>query len=633
MGGNIVEQVSQMNRKYLLSTIVIAALMIVTSFSVMSPTGSSVEQPEKAYVVMDPTIPNCTITSPTSDSTYLTKGVKVSLSGTASDDVKVVNVTWINAATSEFGKAYLNDLNWSISVIALIAGDNLISVTAHDADEKTKTATLTVTRDSTVPTCTITSPTSSPTYSTASGTATIDLGGSASDANGIATVTWKNTATSASGTATGTIGWSITDIALNAGMNSIYVNATDNAGNKGSDAIFVTYDTGGVSVAITDPTANPTLITTWGWTYLKGTAADNVKVTSVTWSNSLGGSGTAYGTTSWQSKGSVQLFAGANVITVTAYDAAGNSATDTLTVTYDNVSPTCTITSPTSSPTYSTASTTIDLGGSASDANGIATVTWKNTATGASGTANGTTSWSITGIALNAGMNSIYVNATDNAGNKGSDAIFVTSDTGGVSVAITAPTANPTLITAWSAIYLEGLATDNVKVTSVTWSNSAGGSGTAYMTPQYGGASVTWKSRGNVSLYSGDNVITVTAYDAAGNSATDTLTVTVNPPELVPPVVTITGPTSNPTMTTGWHYIKLNGTATDNTKVTSVTWTNSLGGSGTAYMNPQWGGKNVMWQSRGNVLLYTGDNVITVTATDSNGNTATDVLTITYTGL
>jgi len=436
-----------MNRKYLLSTIVIAALMIVTSFSVMSPTGSSVEQPEKAYVVMDPTIPNCTITSPTSDSTYLTKGVKVSLSGTASDDVKVVNVTWINAATSEFGKAYLNDLNWSISVIALIAGDNLISVTAHDADEKTKTATLTVTRDSTVPTCTITSPTSSPTYSTASGTATIDLGGSASDANGIATVTWKNTATSASGTATGTIGWSITDIALNAGMNSIYVNATDNAGNKGSDAIFVT------------------------------------------------------------------------------------------------------------------------------------------------------------------------------------------SDTGGVSVAITAPTANPTLITAWSAIYLEGLATDNVKVTSVTWSNSAGGSGTAYMTPQYGGASVTWKSRGNVSLYSGDNVITVTAYDAAGNSATDTLTVTVNPPELVPPVVTITGPTSNPTMTTGWHYIKLNGTATDNTKVTSVTWTNSLGGSGTAYMNPQWGGKNVMWQSRGNVLLYTGDNVITVTATDSNGNTATDVLTITYTGL
>ena len=445
MGGNIVEQVNQMNRKYLLSSIVIAALMIVTSFSVLASTGSTVDQQQKANVAYDPTIPNCAITFPTSSSTYLTNGAKATLGGTASDDVKVVNVTWTNAATSASGKAYLNDLNWSISVIALNAGDNLISVTAHDAEEKTKTATITVTRDSTVPTCTIDSPTSD--------------------------------------------------------------------------------------------------------------------------------------------------------------------------------------------PTYPTSDVTIDLGGSASDASGIASVIWMNVATGGSGTATGTTGWSVIGIALNAGMNLIYVNATDNAGNKGSDAIFVTSDTGGVTVAITDPTANPTMITAWNLIYLKGTATDNTKVTSVTWSNSLGGSGTAYMNPQWGGASVTWQSRGNILLLSGDNVITVTAYDAAGNSATDTLTVTLNPPELVPPTVTITDPTGNSTMTTGWHMIYLKGTATDNIRVSSVAWVNSLGGSGTAYMNPQWGGKNVNWQSRGNIHLVPGDNVITVTATDSNGNTATDILTVTYTGL
>lgn len=127
-------------------------------------------------------------------------------------------------------------------------------------------------------------------------------------------------------------------------------------------------------------------------------------------------------------------------------------------------------------------------------------------------------------------------------------------------------------------------------------------------------------------------MITVTAYDAAGNTATDTLTVTYMPPELAPPTVTITDPTSSPTMTTGWHMIYLKGTATDNIKVTSVTWSNSLGESGIAYMTPQYGAPSVTWQSRGNVLLYHGDNVITVTATDSNGNTATDLLTVTYTG-
>ena len=56
-------------------------------------------------------------------------------------------------------------------------------------------------------------------------------------------------------------------------------------------------------------------------------------VTQVTWSNDRGGSGTASGTTSWSVSGIV-LQSGDNVITVTARDAANNSGTDILTVTY-----------------------------------------------------------------------------------------------------------------------------------------------------------------------------------------------------------------------------------------------------------------------------------------------------------
>jgi hypothetical protein len=61
-----------------------------------------------------------------------------------------------------------------------------------------------------------------------------------------------------------------------------------------------------------------------------GMAGDNVAVTSVKWSNSTGDSGTASGTTSWNA--AVPLLAGTNVVTIRAYDAAGNSSWRAVTV-------------------------------------------------------------------------------------------------------------------------------------------------------------------------------------------------------------------------------------------------------------------------------------------------------------
>jgi len=55
---------------------------------------------------------------------------------------------------------------------------------------------------------------------------------------------------------------------------------------------------------------------------LRGTAADNSEVASVTWSNSTGSSGLASGTTSWSAR--VPLWVGTNVVIIRAYDAAGN---------------------------------------------------------------------------------------------------------------------------------------------------------------------------------------------------------------------------------------------------------------------------------------------------------------------
>jgi len=80
------------------------------------------------------------------------------------------------------------------------------------------------------------------------------------------------------------------------------------------------------------PTAGPTYDTTSPLLTLGGIASDNVGVTRVTWTSSRGGSGTASGTTSWTAD-RILLRIGTNVLTVTASDAVGNTATTTLTVT------------------------------------------------------------------------------------------------------------------------------------------------------------------------------------------------------------------------------------------------------------------------------------------------------------
>ena len=177
-------------------------------------------------------------------------------------------------------------------------------------------------------------------------------------------------------------------------------------------------------VTITSPTSGSTYTSSSATLSIGGTATDNVGVTQVTWSNDRGGSGTCSGTGSWSASG-IALLIGSNVITVTARDAAGNTGTDRLTVTYnDIVSPTVTITSPTSASTYTSSSATLSIGGTASDNVGVTQVTWSNDR-GGSGTCSGTGSWSASGIALLIGTNVITVTARDAAGNTGTDRLTV----------------------------------------------------------------------------------------------------------------------------------------------------------------------------------------------------------------
>ena len=133
-------------------------------------------------------------------------------------------------------------------------------------------------------------------------------------------------------------------------------------------------DTTPPSVTITSPTSSPTYTATGSSLTLQGTAADNVGVTQVTWANSRGGSGTATGTSSWIAS-AIALQLGSNVLTVTARDAAGNTAAAKLTVTLnDTTSPTVAVTAPAAGTTVAG---TVVVSAAATDNVGVAGVQFK----------------------------------------------------------------------------------------------------------------------------------------------------------------------------------------------------------------------------------------------------------------
>jgi len=201
------------------------------------------------------------------------------------------------------------------------------------------------------------------------------------------------------------------------------------------------------------------------------------------------------------------------------------------------------------------------------------------------------------------------VTAQDDAGNESgysnewSQAIPV-SDTVAPSIIISSPTAGGAYDSSNSSISLAGNASDNVGVSLVTWRNSAGGSGTASGTE-------SWSITG-ISLIEGENVLTVTAQDAAGNQTNASLTVTYMPPDTLSPTIAVTSPTTAGSHETEAPTVSLAGNASDNTGVVQVRWTSSAGYSGIAAGTVNW--------SIPDIALLDGENILTVIALDQAGN-------------
>jgi len=190
---------------------------------------------------------------------------------------------------------------------------------------------------------------------------------------------------------------------------------------------------------------------------------------------------------------------------------------------------TLTVQSPAASST--TTAATISVSGVTGGGVAPVEVAWSS-ASGQIGNALGSTNWSITSIPLTMGANNITITAFDAASHTATQTISVTrqaqqapnspsgpgtpGNTTPPSLRITNPASTIVSATA-SSITFQGLASDNVGVTSVTWSTNAGASGTAIGT-------LTWTAP-NIPLLVGSNTVTIRAFDAAGNSAWRAVTV------------------------------------------------------------------------------------------------------------
>ncbi|MFA5789404.1 MAG: fibronectin type III domain-containing protein, partial [Candidatus Gracilibacteria bacterium] len=187
----------------------------------------------------DTTPPSITIITPTVNPTYNASTSPINLSGTATDNLAVSLVTWVNSLTIATGTAsstVASTTNWSITGLNLQAGSNVISVVARDAENNRATATLIVILDSSLPVVS----TSTPTSASAVSASQINLSwpsGSDTGGSGLAGYRiYRNSTSSAPIATVASTTTSYSDTGLSASTAYIYyIFAYDNAGNQSAN--------------------------------------------------------------------------------------------------------------------------------------------------------------------------------------------------------------------------------------------------------------------------------------------------------------------------------------------------------------------------------------------------------------
>ncbi|MCD0165275.1 Ig-like domain-containing protein [Deinococcus sp. 12RED42] len=302
-------------------------------------------------------------------------------------------------------------------------------------------------------------------------------------------------------------------------------------------------------------------------------------------------------------------------LTATATDAAGNTTTQTRTITVDRTAPTVQITSPTQGQKFTQNPITIAVSGTdnvAVDHIDVLSGTTKiGTVTGTQGT--------VTWAAPN-GNQTLTARAYDRAGNSTDTTVtftvaLTTSDVTAPTGSVTAPTADlrgqATLSVTASDTNGSGVATVSLYIDGLLSGTQTTGVDTTYTFPV-----------DTTKLSDGKHAITAVITDNAGNTFTTTPQVIVRVNNAAP-TVTISNP-ANGALLGEKSDLTVKVTGTDTTPDDSLSYEYNVDGGAFAPYDP-----------KAPIKLPTpteGTHTVTVRATDKAGNTGTATSTYTYDG-
>src|SRR5574341_1084920 len=414
------------------------------------------------------------------------------------------------------------------------------------------------------------------------------------------------------------------NVSLVEGENTLLVEARDAAGNIGRESITVTLDTISPEIRVTSPEANAYLNTPT--ITVSGTVVDANP--AGLWINEAPVilSGQSF------SKTGVALTEGQTTVTLRAADLAGNEATINVPLTLDTIRPVVTINTPVTNSLVNTPQITV-----------MGRVSEENTTIVINGRAAQATGQDFTlpGIALTEGANTIAATATDRAGNSGSASVNATLDSIAPDAPVlSVPAAAVKVPTTTVSGTVEPGSTVNLYLMNSQGSQALAGNGMAdsqgaFSFPDIALAegensftATATDAAGNTSPVSAPvsvifhtkppvititsrlNSIQITATDTAGNSSTATVLITL---DTTPPAVSITSPLSG--LLTNNPAISVSGTVSE--PVSSVT-VNGMQAqvSGSAF-------------SLATFTLAEGQNAITAEAVDRAGNTGSSSVNVT----
>jgi len=455
-------------------------------------------------------------------------GAKVSYSPSATDAVGPVTLTVSIPSGTTFA-----------------IGTTPVTVTATDGHGNSATKTFNVkVQDTTPPAITAISGNLVVEATSSAGATVTYTAATATDAVGVTSLTYSQ--------ASGTI------FAL--GITTVVVTAKDAAGNTTTRSFTVTVrDT--TAPVLTCTCTNQTLEATGPAgavaTYPVATATDAVSTPTITYSTPSG-STFALGTTT---------------VTVTAKDAAGNTTTKTFTITVRDTTP----------PAITSVS--LNVVAEATSAAGAVVTYASAVATDLVGPVTITYS-KASGATFALGTTTVTVTAKDGAGNTSTRTFTVTvRDTTPPVLAIPTLTVEATSSAGAVVTYPAGLLTDNVGVTSVTYSKASGST-----------------------FALGTTTVSFTAKDAAGNTTTGTFTVVVKD-------------TTAPTWSSSTP-------ANGSTIVVEATGPSGAVASYTASATDAVSGVTISSSKASGSIFALGSTTVVLTAKDAAGNTTTRTFTV-----